>query len=819
MKAVIMAGGEGTRLRPLTCGISKPMVPIANKPVMEHIINLLSKNNIVDIAATLYYLPLSITDYFGSGEKFNVNLKYYIEEKPLGTGGSVLNASDFLDDTFIVISGDALTDIDIDKVYKFHKNKKSKATMVLKKEAIPLEYGIVITDKDGRIIRFLEKPSWGEVFSDTVNTGIYIIEPEVLKYYKKGDNFDFSKDLFPRLLKDNIPMFGYVTDAYWCDIGDLCSYKQTHFDILNKNVRIKNSYKEIEPGIFTGNNSYIEENVKIKGPVIIGDNCIIKRGSVIDAYSIIGDNCEIEESSSIKRSILWNNVHIGKSVQLRGTVIGNRVNLKCRVNAFEDSVIGPNCIINEGATVKPGIKIWPQKTIKEETTVSKNLVWGTRLSKQLFGSRDISGDLNIDISPEFTSLISSAFASVIKKNAPVIVSGDGSKSAEIIRLSAICGLQSAGKDVININNIIIPAARFAVKLYQASGGIYISSSKLDINDIHIEFMNEKGGNIDRLTEKKIEHLFIREDFERCGANLIGNIINIDNFASFYVINNIPQIRNIDIIKSRQPKVIISSKSENVMKLASNFLQQIGCSVDDSYSLRNYESYEELIHVISREIKRKNLNAGAIISDNGESIILFDEDGSPIDADKYNLLTALILLKFQNIKKIIIPCTASMAVEKIAKPYGAEVVRTKSSASCIMNEMLCDKSSSAYLQYIFNFDGILALGKIIDCLYGNSTTISKLENEIPELFMKKEQIICDFNDRGKIIREFIEENKQRNVELFEGVKINTSKGWTLVLPDNEKPVFNIYTEGFSEEYAKELSYDVTGKLKKLMKIPD
>jgi mannose-1-phosphate guanylyltransferase/phosphomannomutase len=185
MKAVIMAGGEGTRLRPLTCGISKPMVPIANKPVMEHIINLLSKNNIVDIAATLYYLPLSITDYFGSGEKFNVNLKYYIEETPLGTGGSVLNASDFLDDTFIVISGDALTDIDIDKVYKFHKNKKSKATMVLKKEAIPLEYGIVITDKDGRIIRFLEKPSWGEVFSDTVNTGIYIIEPEVLKYYKK----------------------------------------------------------------------------------------------------------------------------------------------------------------------------------------------------------------------------------------------------------------------------------------------------------------------------------------------------------------------------------------------------------------------------------------------------------------------------------------------------------------------------------------------------------------------------------------------------------------------------------------------------------
>ena len=817
MKAVIMAGGEGTRLRPLTCGISKPMVPIANKPVMEHIINLLAKNNIDNIAATLYYLPQSITDYFGSGEKFNVNLKYYIEEKPLGTGGSVLNASDFLDDTFLVISGDALTDIDIDNVYKFHKNKKAKVTMVLKREEIPLEYGIVITDKSGKIIRFLEKPSWGEVFSDTVNTGIYMIEPEVLKYYKKGDNFDFSKDLFPRLLKNSIPMYGYVTSAYWCDIGDLYSYKQTHFDILDGNVKISNTYKELKPGVFVGNNTFIQENVNITGPVIIGDNCIIKKGTVIDTYSVIGDNCEIDENSSVKRSIIWNNAHIGKCVQLRGTVIGSKVNLKCRVNIYEDSVIGPDCIINEGSTVKPDIKIWPQKTIKADAIVSKNLVWGTRFSKQLFGERDINGSLNLDISPEFSSLISSAFASVIKKNAPFIISSDGSPSAELIKLSAICGVQSAGKNVININNIILPAARFAIKLYQASGGIYISSSKNDSNDIHIEFMNEYGGNIDRLTEKKIEHLFIREDFERCNADLLGNIINIDNFATFYVINNIPQIKNINAIKSRQPKVVISSKSDNVMKLASNFLKQIGCSVYENYSIWNYKSVDEFIPSITREIKSKNLNSGAIISDNGESIILFDENGNFIDMEKYKLLVTLILLKSQNIKKIIVPCTASMAIEKMAKLYDAEVVRTKSSTSCLMNEMLSDKSRSADLQYLLNFDGILAFGKIIDYLCENSTTVSRLSDEIPDLFMSREQILCDFKERGKIIREFIEENKQRNIELFEGVKINTSKGWALVLPDNEKPVFNIFTEGFNEEYAKELSSEITIKLKKLMKM--
>lgn len=196
MKSVIMAGGEGTRLRPLTCNIPKPMVPVVNKPVMEHIIELLRKYNLTDIAVTLQYLPNIIKNYFSDGREFDVNLRYYVEDKPMGTAGSVKNAEDFLDDTFVVISGDALTDIDLKKAIDFHFSKKSMATLVLKKVEIPLEYGVVVTDEDGRITRFLEKPSWGEVFSDTVNTGIYILSPEVLKYYNKNEIFDFSKDLF-----------------------------------------------------------------------------------------------------------------------------------------------------------------------------------------------------------------------------------------------------------------------------------------------------------------------------------------------------------------------------------------------------------------------------------------------------------------------------------------------------------------------------------------------------------------------------------------------------------------------------------------------
>ena len=278
MKAVIMAGGEGTRLRPVTCGIPKPMVPVLNKPVMEYTIELLKKHNITDIAATLAYFPAVITDYFGDGGEFGVSLRYYIEHTPLGTGGSVKNAEDFYDDTFIIVSGDALTDIDLEKALEFHKYRKSKATLILKKVPVPLEYGVVIIDEDGKITSFMEKPSWGEVFSDTINTGIYILEPEVLDYYKKGDNFDFSKDLFPKLLRDNVPMYGYITKDYWNDIGDLRVYKEVNFDILTGKVKTAIGYRQRGEGIWIGDGCEISDSCHLIAPVLIGTTAELKAG-------------------------------------------------------------------------------------------------------------------------------------------------------------------------------------------------------------------------------------------------------------------------------------------------------------------------------------------------------------------------------------------------------------------------------------------------------------------------------------------------------------------------------------------------------------
>ena len=270
MKAIIMAGGEGSRLRPLTCEKPKPMANIMNRPAMEHMIGLLRRKGITDIAVTLQYLPSKIRDYFGDGQRFGVTLTYFTENEPLGTAGSVKNATDFIQEPFLVISGDAITDLALDEAIAFHQEKKAAVTIVTKKVENPTEYGIVVTDQHKRIVQFLEKPQWSEVFSDTVNTGIYIIEPKVMELVKSGQNTDFSKDVFPKLLLRGEPMYSFETEAYWCDIGDLEAYRQCQFDWMKGEIRLPLGAKEIEKGVWAEQDVFIADGARMIPPVYLG---------------------------------------------------------------------------------------------------------------------------------------------------------------------------------------------------------------------------------------------------------------------------------------------------------------------------------------------------------------------------------------------------------------------------------------------------------------------------------------------------------------------------------------------------------------------
>ncbi|HZP25935.1 MAG TPA: NDP-sugar synthase, partial [Dehalococcoidia bacterium] len=386
-----MAGGEGSRLRPLTIGRPKPMVPIVGKPVMEHIIELLRRHGITDIVVTLQYLPGVIQDYFGDGSAFGVNLTYSVEDQPLGTAGSVKLAMSHLDDTFLVISGDALTDFDLTKILDFHRQNDAAATLTLYRVPNPLEYGVIITDEDGRITQFLEKPSWGEVFSDTVNTGIYVLEPSVMHGVPDGASFDFSQQLFPAMLEAREPLFGYVAPGYWCDVGNLPEYMRATADVLHGRVQLDIPGDEVRPQVWVQPGAHFSAEAEIQGPVFLGQDARIRGGAQITGPASIGDYTIIDGHARVDRSIVWNNSYIGEHVQLTGAIVGKQCNIRRRARVMEGGVVGDSTVIGEGAAVQSDVKIWPNKELETGASLNESLIWGGRAHRSLFGAYGIAG--------------------------------------------------------------------------------------------------------------------------------------------------------------------------------------------------------------------------------------------------------------------------------------------------------------------------------------------------------------------------------------------------------------------------------------------
>ena len=325
MKAFILAAGVGTRLRPLTFECPKPMIPLLNKPVMEHTINNLKKHNIDSVVMNLHTLPEQITDYFGDGKKFGININYSMEETLLGTAGGLKKCKKFFDSTFVVMSGDGLSNIDLTAAIAFHKKKKALATMIVKQVETRFSYGITLTDKSGKIVKFIEKPTWSSVFSNTVNTGIYIFEPEVFKYIP--DNFyDFGKDLWPRLLKLKKPIYAYLMSGYWTDIGNIEEFKQGVKDALFNKISVKISGKKLKnTEVIADSGCKIDKTVKFIGKSVIGKNCKIGKNVVIDNGTVIGNNVQIKDDAIIKDSIIWDNTIIGKYAKLCSSIIGINV--------------------------------------------------------------------------------------------------------------------------------------------------------------------------------------------------------------------------------------------------------------------------------------------------------------------------------------------------------------------------------------------------------------------------------------------------------------------------------------------------------------
>jgi len=339
MKAMVLAAGKGTRLRPLTYTLPKPMFPVVNKPVIEHMLSLLVKSGIQKVVINLHYQPKVIKNYLEAGEKIGVKVNYSYEKKILGTAGGVKKAEENFKETFVILSGDGVTDINLNKAISFHRRKKALATIVLSAVNTKFPYGIVLTKPNGLINRFVEKPEWGDVFANWVNTGIYIMEPEIFRFIPKSSEYDFGHQFFPKMVKMKKPIFGYQASGYWCDIGDLQEYRRVHTDILEGKVDLEIPGKKIAKNIWLGKGTVVDEKAKLKGPLVIGENCHIERNTSLSAYTILGNGSIVKKGASLRRCIVWDKSFIAKNVELSDCIIGLSANVQENISVFAGSVI------------------------------------------------------------------------------------------------------------------------------------------------------------------------------------------------------------------------------------------------------------------------------------------------------------------------------------------------------------------------------------------------------------------------------------------------------------------------------------------------
>jgi mannose-1-phosphate guanylyltransferase/phosphomannomutase len=819
VKAVIMAGGFGTRLRPLTNTIPKPMIPMANKPMMEHIVDLLRRHGIADLVALLHFQPERIENHFRDGSAFGVRMTYVSASEDFGTAGAVKNAGAHIDGPFLAISGDVLTDFDLGAATAFHRERRADLTILLTRVENPLQYGVVIAEPDGRIVRFLEKPTWSEVFSDTVNSGIYLVEPSVLEMIPTGREFDFSRDLFPRMVEEGRRLYGYVARGYWRDVGDLLEYRLAHRDILAGAVAVDIPGRKVEgldKSIWLGEGSRVDFTVGFKGAVLIGKHARVGANARI-GNSVIGDDCIVEDGATIADSVLWNNVSIGAGAVLTENVVGRGSEVKARARLFEGALVSDACRIGEGSTVKADVKVWPQKLVEDGAILSASLVWGDRWARSLFGAYGITGLGNVEISPEFAAKLGAAFGATLREHAIVCASRDSHRICRLINRAIISGFLSAGVDVHDFRVAPIPVVRYQMGKHGAVAGVHVRRSPYDPELIDIKFFDERGMDITANREKGVERLFFREDFRRAKVEDAGRLsfpeYDIENYRE-----GILRFIDQEAIRARAPKVVIDYAYGSASTVFPHILGKVGCQVialnaymDETRIVKTAEEFQESLRQLCEIVRILGADLGFMLDAGAEKVFLVDDKGDLLSDDLALAVVALLVAKTQPAGRIGVPITASGVIEQLGAPSGFETIRTRIAPRALMEAATREGVvfvGDAFGGFIFPqfqpaFDAMLATLKILEMLAQSDLTLHQAIRSVPQRVMTRDQVPCPWERKGATMRTLIEATKDENVELVDGVKIRWGADWAILYPDPDRPVFHILAEAGTRTRAEQL----------------
>ncbi len=818
MKAVVMAGGEGTRLRPLTSNQPKPMVPIVGKPCMEHIIELLREHGFEDIIVTVAFLPQAIRSYFGVGENLGVAIEYSVEESPLGTAGSVRLASDKLDETFLIISGDALCDFDLSKLVAFHRERRAAVTIGLKSVPNPLEFGIVVTDDEGRIERFLEKPSWGQVFSDTINTGVYVLEPEVLEHVPTDRPFDFSKELFPLLLEMGRPLYGFPMEGYWQDVGNLEQYRQANFDALDERVRLTIPGIRLRGNIWLGEGVELDDLDEVEGPALISNYCRIAGDAHVGPYSVLSASVTLRERARTVRSVIEASSHIGRGALVEGAIVGRSCDIRAHARLHEGVALGDEVKVGEESVLMPGVRVYPNKEVESGAQIYESLIWESRASSRLFGKDGVAGLVNVDLTPEVVTRLAVAFGTALPRGASVVASREALRSCRMVERAMIAGLNSTGVDVADLRVLPSAVGRHLLKTHDHVAGFHVGFSAADPEVVQIRFFEQPGIQLTASLQKEVEQHFVRGEARRSAGATVGDVDYPVRARESYAMELLATL-DIEPIRSHGFRIVVDygfSAASLVLPLVLGSLGVEAVSAHEfSAEVPEHSTLRSLVGQTKKLVGAVGAELGVVFDRAAERLYLIDESGHEVPVEQTLLLFLRLISSNGRRGKLAFPVTVTSQVDQLAKGSRLQVIRTPASLGELTKAAADDGVIFAgavgggyvFPDFLPAYDAMASLCKLLELLAPVEQPLSTLVAELPVSTLVHRQLPCPWAQKGVVMRVLTERLKGRDLDLVDGIKVKDRRGWAQVLPDPDEPLMHIYAEGRDEEASNELEREL------------
>lgn len=775
MKAVIISDGEGNRLRPLTCSLPKGMLPIMDRPVIEHTVRLLCRHNIHKITILSGYLSDEIKKHFDAFP----HDKAEIEFLPLKNLESFFREEDTL-----LINASVLTDIDLDKLFSFHRQKGGVATLVTRKRATAYEYGSIGCNSSGLVTSYKRSPDFAHP------SGLSFC---AIALVSRGTELCDCSDmtlLAEKLCEKKLPVFSFSPDGYIKDISDFESYRRAVRDFFDKKINLPFPCDEKAPGVWIDENATVMQGAVIMPPVYIGSGSMINRGARIESYCQIGRDVTVDCFAGIKRSTIMDNSYICEGASVRGALVGRKCEIGIESAAYEGSVIGEGTKIGKHCVLRTSVHIWPDKYIEDESCVNENMVWENTAVRSLFSDGGAYGVINRELTPEFASMLARAVVTLLGDK--IAVSCDGSGAGSMIKNALLSGISSGGATAYDFGEQPLPITRSGVRFYNLNGGIALSTFvRSGIMYGSLDIINSLGADIEDEDLKKIEKLLASSMSKRKSALSIPE----SEFMFEYKLYYLKQLINSTSKKPLGAKLLIHCPSQWATQLLKSAASDIGCC----FTFTDSSDGEQF----SQEVMHGEYDMGVICDYKCETLTLVTNSGTILSEYDYSALCSLIIMKTYPAASLYIPLSSPESIEVLAKKYGAKVHRGKMSPPHLMNELSKGGRALFMTQFIYRFDAVGAIILLLDFLYTNNETLGSLMSEIPPSNIVTTSLSCTIKEQNEIMQRLYLAHSDEETSS-DALKISFDNGWVLIVPKKNESVINVISHGYSMEYASELA---------------